>query len=350
MSAQMPTAPHRRSRPISGLGPHGEFPASVDQLRISADAEARARTARYAVSVVLHSPESDWARLQLDGVRATLERFGAELLEVAYCGFEADRQVGVLESIVDRRPDAIISIPLDTLLATDAHRRIAEAGIKLVLMDNAPAGMMARKDYVSVVSADNFGNGEIAAEILAAHVPQGGSVLVVGYGTDFPVTNERELGFRRWFGERRQDATIRRTGFGHPDEAGEIVSREIGNGAAADALFVVWDEPALLVAAVLQAHDVELPITTIDLGLGVALEVARGGLIKGGGAQLPYDQGVAEATAAIMALVGEQPPPWIALPAMPVTRSNVVAAYEAIWHRKAPDELVVAASRRELGD
>ena len=32
----------------------------------------------------------------------------------------------------------------------------------------------------------------------------------------------------------------------------------------------------------------------------IANEIARGGLIIGGGAQLPYDQGVAEATAASM--------------------------------------------------
>jgi len=67
----------------------------------------------------------------------------------------------------------------------------------LVLMDNAPLGMVARRDYVSVVSADNFGNGEIAAEILADHIPDGGTACIVGYSADFYVTNERDLGFRK---------------------------------------------------------------------------------------------------------------------------------------------------------
>ncbi len=47
----------------------------------------------------------------------------------------------------------------------------------------------------------------------------------------------------------------------------------------------------------------------------------------------------AEATAAIMALVGAEAPAWVALPAFPVTRANVLEAYEAIWHRPAPPAL-----------
>ncbi len=54
---------------------------------------------------------------------------------------------------------------------------------------------------------------------------------------------------------------------------------------------------------------------------------------------MPYDQGGAEATAAIMALVGDEPPEWVALPALAVTRQNVIEAYEAVWHAKAPGEL-----------
>ena len=102
-----------------------------------------------------------------------------------------------------------------------------------------------------------------------------------------------------------------------------MVLEYLATRSSVDGLFVVWDEPALLTARALRAADRMIPITTVDLGMDVALEIATGGLIKGAGAQLPYDQGVAEATAAIMALVGEEPPTWIALPALAVTRRNV---------------------------
>jgi ribose transport system substrate-binding protein len=255
------------------------------------------------------------------------------------CGFRPDRQAAALETLVERRPDAIISIPVDNRMAADAHRKIGEAQIKLVLMDNAPVGMVARKDYVSVVSADNFGNGEVAAELLAHHVPVGGTVCIVHYSGDFYVTNERDLGFRRWLREHRPDVRLSHVDFDDPDHAGEALFSHADAVHEADAVFVVWDEPAMSVVTACRTFGHTFPISTVDLGSQVALEIARGDLIVGAGAQLPYDQGVAEATAAIMALAGDEPPPWVVLPALPVTRDNLIDAYQAVWHEPATDHL-----------
>jgi hypothetical protein len=80
----------------------------------------------------------------------------------------------------------------------------------------------------------------------------------------------------------------------------------------------------------------------IDLGNDAAIEMAGGGLIKGIGAQQPYDQGAAAATATLMALLGQQPLPWIALPGLAVTPENVVEAYQVVWHSPAPPALMKA--------
>jgi len=324
------------SRPISGLGPHGEFAAPADQLRLSAEASRVVAARSYSVALVLHSGRSDWSRLQEAGIRTTLADYGSELAHVVECGFKPEQQTAAMQGLLERRPDAIISIPVGSLHSGEVHRRISDADIKLVVMDNAPVGMVARKDYASVVSADNFGNGEIAASILAGHVPQGGSITVVGYGVDFPVTNERELGFRKQLGEERPDITIKRMEFKDPSTAGQLITQTVA-GDPPDAVFVVWDEPALLVSKALSGAGLSIPIATIDLGQGVAEEIASGGLIVGGGAQLPFDQGVAEATAVIMALAGDEPPPWIALPALAVTRDNIADAYHAVWHGELPE-------------
>jgi ribose transport system substrate-binding protein len=132
---------------------------------------------------------------------------------------------------------------------------------------------------------------------------------------------------------------LRHVAFSDIDEAGDDALRLLAANPDVDGLFVVWDEPAIEVTQAVAASGREVPITTIDLGDFAAMEIARGGLIKGVGAQRPYDQGVAEATAAILALVGGEPPPWIALPGLSVTRENVVEAYEAIWHVPPTPEL-----------
>ncbi|HVA85875.1 MAG TPA: substrate-binding domain-containing protein, partial [Candidatus Saccharimonadales bacterium] len=304
---------------VAGLGPHGEFPAPADQLQVSPAQAEVARKARHTVAVVVHSLGSDWSRLQLRGILATLETYGAEVIEVVDCDFVPQRQIVALEALVERHPDAIISIPVDNVLTADAHRLVAQAGIKLVLMDNVPLGLLPTKDYVSLVSADNFGNGQVAAEILSPYIPGGGVAGIIGFGVDYFVTNEREIAFRKWMRERRPDVTLRHAEFAEVSTAGAVALEFLRVSRDASALFVAWDEPAMEVATALERDDRSIPITTVDLGNEIAVNLARGGPIKGLGAQQPYDQGVAEATATIMALVGDEPPPWVALPALSVT-------------------------------
>jgi ribose transport system substrate-binding protein len=64
-------------------------------------------------------------------------------------------------------------------------------------------------------------------------------------------------------------------------------------------------------------------ITTCDLGLNVAIDMAQDGFIKGLGAQRPFDQGTTEALLAGYGLLGKEAPAYIALPALPVTRDRL---------------------------
>lgn len=330
---------------VAGLGPHGEVAASVDQLHVSQEDASRARARGITIAAVLHTTTSDWSKQQIAGIRATLDTFGATLTEVFDCDFRTDRQLEVLAELARQRPDAVISIPVHNVLTADAHRAVADAGIKLVLMDNAPIGLIARKHYVTVVSADNFGNGQIGAILLSPYIPSGGVVGVVGFGVDFFVTNEREIAFRKWMSEHRPDVRIRREEFADIHAAGDVAERLVLGAPPVDGLFVAWDVPAMAVVRALRSLTRSIPMTTVDLGIDAATELARNGLVKGIAAQRPYDLGVAEATAAIMALVGEEPPPWIALPGFPVTRLNVVDAYEAVSHGPAPEILRREAAR-----
>ena len=337
--------PGRFEEAVAGLGPHGEFAAPADQLRVSEENAERARAIGFSVAVVLHTTTSDWSHQQIAGIRETLDGFGATLSEVIDCEFRTDRQIAVLGELALRRPDAVISIPVHNVQTADAHRLLAEAGVKLVLMDNAPIGLIARKHYVTVVSADNFGNGQIGAELLSPYLPDGGIAGVIGFGVDFFVTNEREIAFRKWMAEHRPDVRVRRDEFIDIGAAGEVAGRMAAESPAVDGIFVAWDVPAMGVVRSLRALGRVVPMTTVDLGLDAATELAQGGLIKGIAAQRPYDLGVAEATAAIMALIGDEPPPWVAVPGFAVTRENVLGAYESVWHEGPPVSL-----RREVGE
>lgn len=325
---------------VAGRGPHGEYASHADELRLRHEEIDRARASRFTVGVALHTTTGDWARLQLAGIEAALGEAGASLVQVLDCHFSPERQAESLPKLLRKRPDAIISIPMGNALAVQAHRAIARAGVRLVLIDNAPTGLVPGRDYASLVSADSAGLGASAAELLAPHVPEGGTVLTVAYRLDFFVTNERELAFGRWMAEHRPDVRRLQVEFDDPDDVGRPAAAYLRAHREVDALFVVWDVPAMQVIAAMRAMGLDLPVTTVDLSAASALEIARGGMIKGIASQQPFDQGMAEARAALLAMLGREPPPWVALPAVVCTPANLPDAYRAVFHAAPPAELV----------
>ena len=91
-----------------------------------------------------------------------------------------------------------------------------------------------------------------------------------------------------------------------------------------------------------EANRQDLIVITEDLGLAAAVSLASGGFIKGLGAQRPYDQGVTEVTLAGYGLLGKTAPPYVALPPLPVTKANVLQAWQDVYHVAPPDQLKAA--------
>ena len=333
---------------ISGRGPHGERAAQADQLVVSEPDAAVARDRRFTVAVVLHTTTSDWARQQLVGIVSSLGRFAASVVEVVDCQFSVAAQVSALERLTREAPDAIISIPVGNNAVAQAYREAAQAGIKLILLDNAPTGLLPGIDYASVISADNFGLGEIGARLLSPHIALGGKVGIISYKLDFFATNEREIAFRKWLGSERPDIVLRSMKFSDVGLVGAVLGGFLDANPGMVGLFAVWDAPAIEAMATLSARSQHLPMTTVDLGNEVAISLAGGGVIKGIGAQQPYDQGKAVGLATIGTLLGRPVPPWVVLPGLPVTPENVVEAYQMVWHAAAPQNLI-AAQRSAFG-
>jgi ribose transport system substrate-binding protein len=328
------------SNAISGLGPHGEKATPPERLSLSESEAAEAHRRRFEIAIVLHTTGSDWAKQQLAGIVTTLGRYSAAVVEVVDCNFDVARQTREIERLTRYRPAAIVSIPIGNAEAADVHRGVSQAGIKLVLIDNVPTGLLPSKDYVSVISADNFGLGQMAANLRSPHVPRGGVVGIIAYGVDFFVTNERDIAFRKWMAAERPDVAIKRDRFSTVEDAARATDALLRANPTMNGLFTVWDDPAMRAVKVVRERSQQIPITTIDLGNDAAIELARGEMIKGIGAQQPYDQGVAAAKVTIMSLLDRHTPPWVVLPGLKVTATNVVEAYQVVWHSPAPPELI----------
>lgn len=324
---------------IVGSGPFGEKPSTADSVKLTEEQAVKAKAAKFKVGVVMQTMDIDWSKLVVAGITDTLKKYNAELVGVTNPGFNSEKQIGQIGDMIQLKPQAIISIPTDNTATAAAYKSISQAGIKLILMHQVPNGLKYPADYQAVISPDNRGNGQVAAQILAAHIPDKGVVGIVDFGVDFFTTNERTKQVKDWFAKNRPDVTLKQVDFVDTTKAGDVAANFLTANPDINGLFVVWDAPAMQVASALRAQGKDLPIVTIDLGIEAGIELASCGLVKGIAAQQPYDQGVAEAEAAIQVLLGNQPPPWIVLPAMPVLPRNLTESYKMVFHQDPPAEL-----------
>jgi ribose transport system substrate-binding protein len=329
---------------IVGRDPNGNEGTLPEEVQLTEEEVARAKEEKFQVGIVMQTMDIDWSTLQVEGITKTLEKYGAEVVGVTDPEFDVEQQVAQIENMIQKGPDAIISIPVDDTATAEAYKSIGEAGIELVLMDNVPKGMQPGEGYATMVSSDNQGDGQVAAQVLSEYIPEGGTVGIINFGVDFFVTDEREAGFRKWMEENRSDIKLKRETFLDPTESGQVAGNFLTANPDIEGVFTTWEVPAMGTVTALREQGKDLPITSINHDTEVGIEIAQGGMIKGAGAQMPYDQGASEANATIKALLGEELPPWIAHPALPVVQKNVLDSYEQVYHEPPPEEMVNACT------
>jgi ribose transport system substrate-binding protein len=324
---------------VLGLGPHGERAAPPERVTLLPEDIRAARERRFRIGIVMHTLESDWAIRVVRGIVGLLGECGAAVIDVIDCDFRPDRQIAALDRLREEAPDAIISLPVANAAVADAHGRVARSDIRLTLVDNAPTGLLPGSDYVTLVSADNYGLGRIAAELLAPHLPQGARIGLLGYDADFFPSNQREIAFQKWMDTERPDIALRVVRFTEMDKTGDVTRALLNEEPELAGLFAVWDTPCIGAMAEIARRESSLKVSTTDLGREVAISLAKGGPVVGIAAQRPFQQGETIARAVITNLLGRSCPDWIALPGFAVDQANVVEAWQAVWREAAPREI-----------
>jgi len=347
--AQEDTDPRQALANLEGTvfstGPGGEEAAPASDVFLTDEELEQIRGMGATAAIIMHYGGNDWANAQVAGLRQQFGEMGIEVIAVTDAGFDPSTQVSDIETVLARDPDIIVSIPTDPVATASAYQRAADAGVKLVFMDNVPSGLTQGEDYVSVVSADNYGNGVVAAHLMAEALGSKGQIGIVFHAADFFVTQQRYDAFKTTIEENYPNIEIvAEQGIGGPDFAGEAeraASAMLTRNRDLNGIWAVWDVPAEgVIAAARAAGRNDLVVTTIDLGLNVAIDMAREGSIYGLGAQRPFDQGVTEALLAGYGLLDKEAPAYVALPALAVTRDNVLAAWESVYHQDPPADLV----------
>jgi ribose transport system substrate-binding protein len=328
---------------VLSTGPNGEKPSPASVVTLSNDEVAKVKGMHATAAIVLHYGGNDWSRAQVEGLKAEFAALGIDVTAVTDAGFKPETQVANIETVMAKKPSIIVSIPVDPVSEAGAYKKAAEAGVKLVFMDNVPKGLVAGKDYVSVVSADNYGNGVAAGLLMAKFLKGKGNIGAVFHAADFFVTKQRYEGFKKAISEFPNIKIIEAQGVAGPDFSGDadkVASAMITAHPNINGIWAVWDVPAEgVISAARSAGKDNLVITTEDLGENVAINMAQGSYVKGLGAQRPYDQGVTEAKLAAYGLLGKKAPDYVALPSLAVTKANLLDAWKAVYHSDAPADV-----------
>jgi ribose transport system substrate-binding protein len=334
---------------VFSSGPNGEKASSASSVALTPDELAKVKAKHATAALVFHYGGNDWSNAQEAALKAQFAAEGIDVVAVTDAGFKPEKQVADIETVMAKKPDIIVSIPVDAVATAAAYKAAADKGVKLVFMDNVPKGFVAGKDYVSDVSADNYGNGVVSALLMGQKLNGKGDIGVIFHDADFFVTAQRYQGFKSTIAKYFPDVKIVASqGIAGPDFAGDAekaANAMLAQHPTLKGIWAVWDVPAegVLAAARATGRASNLTIATQDLGENVAINMAQGGAVKDLGAQRPFDQGQTEAKLAGYALLGKKAPPYVAVPALPVTQANVMDAWQQVYHAAPPSQLANAA-------
>jgi ribose transport system substrate-binding protein len=326
---------------VLSKGPNGETPADASTAELSDEQVAEVQEMGLTAAIVMHYGGNDWSSAQIAGLNEEFDRLGIDVIATTDANFDPAKQVSDIETVLAQDPDIIVSIPTDPVATANAYREAADQGVTLVFMDNVPDGFTAGSDYASMVSADNYGNGVTSAYLLARSMGGEGTVGLIYHEADFFVTQQRYDGFKTTIEEEFPDIEIvAEQGIAGPDFAGDaqaVANAMLTRNPDLEGIWAVWDVPAEgVLAAARETGRTDIKIATEDLGTNVAIALAKGEMVVGLGAQLPFDQGVTEARLAALSMLGEEVPAYVALSSLPVDHDNVLEAWEKVYHSAPP--------------
>ena len=331
------------SNTVVSDGQRGEpgFPAA--DLALTDEQLAKVKAGNFTVAISMGWMGDDWASQQLIGLKETFAAMGIEVVAETNANWDDAKQIADLETISVLNPSLVVSIPLNGQTTASAFKKLQEAGTKIVFIDQAVVGMVAGKDYSSIISSDNLALGMYLADALAEATGGKGDVAAMYFANDFYVTNLRYEGFIARVQAKYPDMNVVvAAGHNNPNKGQEVAQGLLARYPTLSGVYASWSIPAMgavTAARVAGRTSADFKIVNENFDQIVALDMAQNGFIAGISSQRPYDQGVAEAKTGALALIGEPTPPYIVVPPLKVTRSNLAESYKTIYRVDLPAEM-----------
>ncbi len=328
-------------------GPNGEKATPTSEIKLTAEEVAKIKEGDYTAAMTWHQA-SDFTAAVTQGAQDEFKRLGIDVVATTNANFDAGKQRSDIETVMARKPDIMLTLPVDPVATASAYRAVDRAGTKLVLLSNLPKGFKHDEDYVTVVTDDLFQMGKQAADALAAAIGGKGKIAYFFHDATYYVTNQRDQAFKKTIEQNYPDIDIvAEQGIADPNQAQEQANSVLLKNPDLAGIYVTFSQPpAEGVLAALRANgNKDTKLVSLDLDEPLALDMVRGGNVAALVTDKAYELGQTMARAGAYGLLGKEAPPFVVAPATTVTRDNVVEGYREGLHRDPPKSVMDAAGQ-----
>jgi len=326
-------------------GPNGEEATPTSALKLSAADIAKVKSGHYTAALTWHQ-SSDFVTAVTAGARDEFAKLGITVTATTNANFDAGKQKNDIETVMAKKPDVMLSLPVDPVATASAYKSVTRAGTKLVLLSNVPKGFVQGRDYVTVVTDDLFQMGKHAADALAASIGDKGKIAYFFHDASYYVTNQRDQAFKKTIEANYPNIKlVAQQGIADPNKAQDQANAILTKNPNLDGVYVTFSQPPAegVLSALRNNGNTKTKLVSLDLDEPLTVDMARGGNVSGIVSDKAYELGQAMAMSAAYGLLDRKAPPFLVAPAITITKDNLAHGYEESLHQAPPKAVAEAA-------
>lgn len=246
------------------------------------------------------------------GIKQAAEEKGVEIVELD-AQAKADKQTADVQDLVNRKPDGVLLLPVDSGIATSMADMLEQAGIPTVAVASA-VGDKNRKpedvypSLVALVTQAEVEAGAKAGEIALQKLPEGGKMAVVEGAAGFAEVQSRFADFLKPAEAAgvKFDVVARQPGDWVPDKAQAACENMLASQPDIALFYAQSDDMAVGCAKAVKAAGKQAIVVGIG-GSKLGIDAIKAGEIQGTVCYKPVDMGVLAFNTLYESLTGEKP-------------------------------------------
>jgi ribose transport system substrate-binding protein len=211
-------------------------------------------------------------------------------------------QIQIVESMINRRVDAIALAPIDKKVMVGVVERAAKEKIPVIIFDSP----VDTDKFVSQVATDNYAAGKMAAERLGSILNGKGRIIIVACQVGAASTMAREQGFEDKIKESFPDIKIldKRYGMSEVATSRTVAENMLTAFPDVDGVFASNETSSMGAALALKARKSKAKMVGFDFGPTLE-EDMKLGVVDSLVVQNPFKMGYESVKSAVAALDGK---------------------------------------------